>query len=308
MKHRASDESIDPQQLRLLRSAVLAVSVLDDIDVTPREAGVRLDGSSPVVVGWHEVAEAVGEHPASGLVARRRLSVLLRLHRVVAEAGRSAPVVLRPAARLVALPLDHAAHPGPGWVQSVQLGLAVTCGIGVLGLTGDPDEVVPLPASVAEKAGVDTSQWWSTIAQHAEDMGALAVRRLQRDATSTSTGVRHVSATDSQAVVRPVGGVDALSLLTTSALRHHLAAEDGSGMRAVAVPMRSRAWYDLARVDPAYVAAAWSATTPWDRGLARPVLVTADELTMALAGGDTVRQSLADPARSAQLDRSVRYR
>lgn len=294
--------------MRQLRACVLAVSVLDDIDLTPREGGVQLDGRRPVLVSWAEVAEVVGDHPPAGATARRRLSVALRLHRVVAEAGRAAPLVLRPAARLMALPLDHAAHPGGSWVHGVQLGLALTCGVGVLGVLGDPDEVVPLPPRVALAAGVTTADWWTAVSAHAEQMGVLAARRLRRDGgTFPDAAGRRVGA-NSQAVLRPVGGIDVLSLLTSSGLRTHLAEEDGSGMRAVAVPMRGRGWYDLARIDPAYVGAAWMATDPWDRGLRRPVLVTADELTLAAAGGETVRQSLADPAVSHRVERAVHYR
>jgi hypothetical protein len=100
-------------------------------------------------------------------------------------------------------------------------------------------------------------------------MGALAVERLARD------GRRR------QAVIRPVGGCDVLTLLTSRDLRRYLATEDGSGMRAVAAPMRSRGWYDLARVDPTFVAAAWAATDESERGVRRPLLVTADEVALA---------------------------
>ena len=277
--------------LTRLRSAVLAVSVLDDLDLTPTTTGVRLHGSSPVEIGWDEVAEAVGTHEPTGAVARRRLAATLQLHRAVAEAGPDAAALLGSAARLLALPADHALHPGPSWTQRVQRGGAVTCGVGVTGLTSDPDDVVPLPARVAAAAGARVQDWWPGLVVHAERMGRLVVARLHRDhgAPSARGGAspsRRPAGPHRQAVLRPVGGVDVPSLLTTATLRAHLAGADGTGMCAVAVPMRSRGWYDLAHVDPAYVAAAWSLTDPWDRGLDRPVLVTADEVVLPRAGGD----------------------
>ena len=69
-------------------------------------------------------------------------------------------------------------------------------------------------------------------------------------------------------------------------------AADGSGMRAVAVPSRSRGWYDLRRVDTAYVAAVWTATEEVCRGVPRPLLVTRDEVSLPRTGGDPVGQSL----------------
>jgi hypothetical protein len=98
-------------------------------------------------------------------------------------------------------------------------------------------------------------------------MGALAAARLGRDGT--------------EGVIRPVGGCDVLALLASPSLRRHLATGDGSGLRAVAVPMRRRGWYDLSRIDPAFVGAAWSATDEIDRGVAHPLLVTAEEVSLS---------------------------
>jgi hypothetical protein len=114
-------------------------------------------------------------------------------------------------------------------------------------------------------------------------MGALAAARLTRDGGSSG-------------VLRPVGGVDALTLLASRAVRRHLAETDSTGMRAIACPVRARAWFDLARIDPAFVGAAWGATDEWDRGLPRPLLVTVDEVAIARAGGDPVT-GVFDPPR-----------
>jgi hypothetical protein len=67
-------------------------------------------------------------------------------------------------------------------------------------------------------------------------------------------------------------------------------------MRAIAVPMRTRGWFDLARIDPAFVGAAYSATEDADRGFARPVLVTEHEIGLARPGGNIIDLALRDPA------------
>ena len=279
-----------------LRGCVLAVSVLEDLDLEPRERGLVLDGDPPVSVGWPAVRVAIGRNSPESTTARRRLADWLRLRRLVADLGGDAAQVLRQAARAVALPAGHAAHPGRAWVMERPLGGALECGLGVFGLLDDPDAVMLLPPGIMSAASASPRRWWGPVREHAEGMGHLAVQRLRRDA-----GGR-------QAVLRPIGGVDVPSLLMAPALRRHLAAEDGSGMRALAVPMRSRGWYDLARIDPAFVAAAWSATEDWERAYSRPLLVTAEEVTLAPGGGDAVRQSLSDPAAAPDWRRDVRYR
>jgi hypothetical protein len=260
-----------------LRRCVLAVSVLADVDVVPSDTGVVLPGPPAVTVGWDEIAAAAGpdrlasEGAEVTAVARRRVEELLRLHAFVAELGDSAGERLRSAARVVALPPGHADHLGRGWVRERLLGGALELGVGVHGLTGDPSgdggRVAPLHAGVALAAGVAEFRWWPALRRHVDRMGALAAARLGRD------GV--------EGVIRPVGGCDVLALLASPSLRRHLASGDGSGMRAIAVPMRRRGWYDLSRIDPAFVGAAWSATDDLDRGVPRPLLVTADEVTLS---------------------------
>lgn len=93
-------------------------------------------------------------------------------------------------------------------------------------------------------------------------------------------------------MLRPVAGSDVLTLLAGSGLRRALAAGDGSGMRAVAVPARAQGWYDLTRVDPAYVALAWQLTDEVDRGVRVPLLVTADEVVSASIRGDLTRPAV----------------
>ena len=50
------------------------------------------------------------------------------------------------------------------------------------------------------------------------------------------------------------------------------------GLRSAAVPMRRRGWLDLARIDPAFALAAAALTDPEERGFARPLLLTVDEV------------------------------
>lgn len=265
-----------------LRRCVLAVSVLSDVDVLPSDAGVILPGPPAVTVGWGEIAAAAGPHPAGGPVARQRVTDLLRLHAEVALLGEDAEARLRTCARVVALPSGHVDHLGHSWVRERLPGGVLELGIGVHGLLPEPapnaplsergrdgtspaDRIrtIPLPPGVARAAGISEERWWPQLRRHVERMGALAAARLGRDGPS-------------DVVIRPVGGCDVLALLASSALRRHLATGDGTGMRAVAVPARRRGWYDLARIDPAFVGAAWSATDEFDRGVPRPLLVTAD--------------------------------
>jgi hypothetical protein len=66
------------------------------------------------------------------------------------------------------------------------------------------------------------------------------------------------------------------------------------GMRTVAVPMRSRGWLDLNRVDPAFSAAAARLTAPDERGFSRPLLITREEVALAPEGGDVNRPAIED--------------
>lgn len=284
-----------PADLLPLRRLVLAVSVLEDLDVEPAEDGVTLTGDLDVLVPWTEIRRAVGDHRPDSMVARHRLARWLRLRAAVATLDDRSAAALRPAARALALPADHACHPGPDWVTDELLGGVLQCGIGLVGVLDDPVEVLPLPPDIAACAGIRPASWWPALREHAHDMGQLAVQRLRRD-----SGER-------QQVLRPVGGVDVPTLLMAPALREHLAGEDGSGMRALAIPMRTRGWFDLARIDPAFVGAAWSATDEPERALPVPVLVTADEVGVAPVGGD-VLDVLGDRVTEEAWRQDVRYR
>jgi hypothetical protein len=249
-----------------LRQCVLAVSVLRDLDVMPSDAGVTIPGSEPAVVPWTAIHDAVGRYDASGPIARRRVENLLRLHLLAAELGPDAAGRFRSAARVVALPPGHAEHPGGPWVQDALRGNALELGIGVFGLIGEPDRTLPLPPSVLAVVQLSGANWWPTLREHAERMGARSATRLIRDG---NTGL-----------IRPVGGCDVLALLSSRTLRRHLAEGDGTGLRALAVPTRRRGWYDISQVDPAFVRAAWSLTDEHERGMPVPLLITPDEVSL----------------------------
>jgi hypothetical protein len=267
---------VDPPALR---RGVLAVSVMDDVDVEPRADGVLLPGRPDVLIAWRDLARACGIHEPASPPGRHRLASLMRLQRLVADLGEDAPRILRGAAVLVALPLGHLDHLGRSWVMGRLPGGALDLGIGVRGLLDDPDGVVALPSRVAVAAGLDVEQWWPQVRDRAEAMSALAVDHLRRDGLAAG-------------VLRPIGGCDVLALLAGRPLREALAEGDGAGMRAVAVPGRRRGWYDLARIDPAYVATAWQLADPLERGVDVPLLVTKDEVALPRIGGAVTAQSL----------------
>ena len=273
-----------------LRRGVLAVSVLDDISLVPTADGIRLEAGSgtsdtppaTVDVAWTELADAVdGVDPESD-AGRWRLRDWLRFRALFAELGSAAAWRAEQAAVPMGLPVDHALHPGPGWAREHVLGGVLDLGIGVRGLIGgDPDHVAVLPDALARAIGLSTDGWWPALRARLEDMGELTVSRLNRDGIG---------------LISPMGGCDAVTLIGARSLRRHLATADGTGLRAVAVPKRSRGWFDLARIDPAFVVAAAAATNDVERGFSRPLLVTCDEVGLATPGGDLTTIVLRDPA------------
>jgi hypothetical protein len=252
------------------RRCVLALSVLDDIDLKPTDDGVVLIGDPEVTVPWAQIAQAVGTDDPVSRIARDRVLNALRLSQLRARPTGTAQ--LRHAARPLALPADHPLHPGPDWVRERLLGGALDLGIGVLGLGSRPDLPVPLPPWL----GIGRL-WWPQLREHAERMGELARRRLIRDA---------------KAELRPMGGCDVLTLLASRTLRTELARADHSGMHAVAAPRRHHAWTELGRIDPAYLRTVWALTDEQERGVDRPLLVTRDEVSLPAPGGDPATLAL----------------
>jgi hypothetical protein len=254
--------------------------VLDDIPMEPRADGIAVglgwnDRRSWVPVSFEQLADAVrGVDPESS-TGRLRLRDWMRA-RAVLHGG------LAPQDRRLvplALPVGHPVHPGGGWAYEQVRGGVLDVGPALRLLTADDELVVPLSSAVLHAAGLDLRPGWSAVRAHCDAMASLAVARLVRDA---------------KAVLAPVGGCDVLTLLASATLRRYLASSDGTGMRAVAVPMRRRGWFDLARIDPPFVLAAAHATSAEERGVDRPLLVTQDEV--AVVGAVVVVGAHASPA------------
>lgn len=278
-----------PDGLPELRRGLLAVCVLDDIDLLPGTDGVLLTGPPQVLVSWEECRTALAGVDPELPAGRRRLVNLLRTRLRCAALGPAVAVRLRP----VGLPADHALHPGPDWVRERVLGGALELGLGVVDLDpAAPDLVVPVPTAALAHAGLDPDGQWAAARDCLERMGAVAAALLARDGTGR---------------LRPVGDCDVLTLLGSRALRLALTGPVG-GMVAAVVPMRRRGWTDLGVVDPAFGPAAAAATDPEDRGFARPLLLTADEVTQVPAGGRAERIVLLDPAAERPGQRPVLYR
>jgi hypothetical protein len=194
-------------------------------------------------------------------------------------------------------PVDTAAMAcGPGWVRE-RVGGSLVLGLGVSDLAGiqGPHPLPPLP-SLDRGVQARLGTRWTEVRRDLERLGGLVEARLARDA-----------AEGRPLVLRPTGTADVVTLLGSRRLRGALASGDGTGMRAVAVPVRDRGWFDLARIDPAYVRAAWSASDPLDRAFDTPLLVTVDAVDAPVASGDVLAGVLADPA-GASTDRWLRRR
>ena len=280
-----------------LRRGVLAVSVLDDIRLEPSTDGIRLgsDWDDPcwTAVPWSRLEQALAGADPESTPGRLRLRDWLRVRALLARDG----AAIRSRVLTLALPAGHALHPGPEWVRESVLGGVLDLGpaVRVTDATSGAESTLALAPGVLACAGVDTHDWWPPARERLDALAGLAVERLTRDGTG---------------LLAPMGGCDVLTLLCSRRLREHLADGDGTGMRAIAVPMRSRAWFDLARIDPAFVAAAAAATEDEHRGLSRPLLVTADEITIAApaAPARLAELALRDPAGPDPVLPKVLYR
>lgn len=272
-----------------LRRVALAASVLYDVDAAPTDDGVVLPGPPDVAVSWSELRRAVaGSDPDSG-PARERVACWLLGRRWIADRPLG-DVAER--ARPLGLPVEHVLHPGLDWIETRVLGGALDLGLAFRGLDPRlPEDLVPLPRELLRAAGVDADMLWPTAVAYLERMGAMAADRFVRAPA---------------APLRPMGDCDVVTLLASTTLRAALS-EGAHGMRAVAVPMRTRGWLDLSRIDPAFVIAAAAATEPMDRGFPRPLLMTRDEVTLTLDGGRPAEIVLRDPAPERPWLRDVLY-
>jgi hypothetical protein len=274
-----------------LRRCVLAVSVLNDVDLVPDDAGVTLDGAPAITVGWDEIRIAIGEAHPETRAASDLLAGWLRQRRWIADRPHAE---LRELARPIGFAVGDERHPGELWVREHVLGNALDLGIGLLGLDPErPDAVAVVPPALLDAAGAHPSLWWHDARRYLDRMGELAVQRWR---------------TRSEDVVRPLGDCDVVTLLGSAAFRAALV-EQAGGMRQVVVPMRTRGWLDVSRIDPAFAIAAAAASDPADRGFPRSLLVTRDEVVMVRPGGRPHEIVLRDPATpQPQHMRPVLYR
>lgn len=255
-----------------LRRCALAVAVLHDVDILPATDGVVLPGRPDVHVRWAECRRALAGTPADSEAGRARLSRWLLLRRSLADRPLE---LLQQHARPWGSPVDSALHPGLDWVRRRVLGDALDLGFAFVGLDrSDPERPVPLPTAMLASAKIDPGPWWTQATVYLERMGEMALDRMKRTP---------------RAPLRPMGDCDVVTLLGSRTLRAGIADADPHGMRTVAVPMRNRGWLDLSRIDPAFSQAAARLTDISERGFARPLLVTRDEVVQVREGGDVSR-------------------
>lgn len=267
-----------------LRRGALAVSVLHDLDIEPAPLGITLTGRPPVWISWGECRDALADEDPETQAGRERLAAWVQARRWAADAGSAA---LTQSVRPVGLPVDHVVHPGPTWVRERVLGGALDLGLGAVRLDPtDPDRVVLLPSPVLDDLGLDPDRLWARLRARLEELGALAAERVRHDAKGQ---------------LRPCGDADAVTLLGARSLRTSMA-ERAGGLAAAVVPMRRLGWTNLSLVDPAFGPAAAAASLAQDRGFPRPVLVTADEVTLVPAGGNPARLLLRDAATRTSRD------
>jgi hypothetical protein len=276
----------------VLKRCALAVSVLLDLDVEPDDRGLRVTGVPDVLVSWKECRRALAGADPETDEGRRRLARWLLRRRWLADHTYDD---LAERARPVGLPVDHVLHPGLDWVRTRVMGDSLDLGLGFLGIQpGQPDRVTIMPQGAIDAAGLAdvAGAWWLRASNYLERMGAMAAERWFRDRNE---------------VLRPMGDCDVVTLLGSWTFRTALTGNDSGGMRPVVVPMRTRGWVEISRIDPAFGPAAAAATDAVDRGFARPLLVTADEVTMVRPGGD-MTLAITDPAPAESWLQPLLYR
>jgi hypothetical protein len=266
-----------PAESTTLRRCALAVAVLHDLDVLPAIDGIVLAGSPALEVSWAECRRALGGVDADSDDGRHRLARWLLLRRWIADRPLQD---LYERARPYATPVESPLHSGLDWVRRRVHGDALDLGFGFVGLDPrDPDKVLPVPQRMLDAASISVEDWWPTAVVYLERMGRMAAERLDRHPSTP---------------LRPMGDCDVVTLLGSMTFRAAIVSSVADGMRTVAVPMRSRGWLDLSRIDPAFSAAAARLTAPEERGFTRPLLVTREEVALAPEGNDVVRLGIED--------------
>jgi hypothetical protein len=273
-----------------LRRCALGVAVLNDIDVLPSMHGVVLTGNPDLPIAWSECRRAISGAPPESDEARGRLKRWFQMRRWLADRPLED---LAERARPYGTSVASALHPGLDWVRRRVHGDTLDLGFGFVGIDPDrPDLVLPIPQQILRAAAVEPSPWWPTAIVYLERMGAMAAERIARNP---------------EAPLRPMGDCDVVTLLGSRTLRQSMVDGLADGMRCVAVPMRSRGWLDLNRIDPAFSAAAARLTPDEDRGFDRPLMVTREEVVQAREDGDVIRAGLEDRLATVVDIRDVMY-
>jgi hypothetical protein len=263
---------------------------LHDVDLLPATDGVVLPGWPDVHIRWTECRRALAGTPVDSDAGRARLARWLVLRRALADLDIDR---VAGAARPWGSPVDSPLHPGLDWVRRRVIGDALDLGFAFVGVDRrNPESPVPVPQSLLASAGIDPRPWWSTATVYLERMGQMALDRLHRTSTP---------------VLRPMGDCDVVTLLGSATFRAGLVDGGAHGMRTVAVPMRTRGWIDLSRIDPAFSTTAAQLTDAADRGFDRPLLVTRDEVVQA-PDAERRRVTVEPAPKSAVVDlRDVLY-
>ncbi len=277
-----------------LRRSLLSLLLLEQgqlAELELGEDGVHLDlDDHHLHLTWDECALAADlQADAEPTPAtRRRLARWIRMRVRLAtwrtERGDDYVRFVISLIRPRALPIDHDLHPGHGWIVRPVLGGSTHSGLALRGFTDDaqPDSDFAglLPVALLDFADIPRQAAIEQADRYVHDMAQLAVDRHRKDPIAS---------------LRSLGDADVPTLLSNSLYRSTIL--DGQGMRSAAVPTRHRGWLDLGRLDPAFAISAADLTDPDDRGYSRPILITADEITMVKPGGNIIGQALDDPVR-----------
>jgi hypothetical protein len=258
-----------------LRRLALAVAVLYDVDLVPQDGGVVLTGSHDIRVSWATLSDVVeradqarwaaGEDPTDR--SRHEALAAWLVARCAVDDVQSDPGLVA-----LGIPAGDVNHPGPAWVRETIPGDALCLGFGYGEAFTEPK---PVPPGVLEHAGIDVDAAWTRVRAELERLGSLAAERERRQLR--------------RAIV-PFGGADVVTLLGSASLRQELVALEGDGgMIGLIVPLRTRGWRATYVSDPAFGPALAAAMPEMERGFARPLLITAEEISEVRAGGDPSR-------------------
>lgn len=280
-----------------LRQCVLMVSVLHGIDVTPRDDGVSLPPSPSVAssgelfVPWSTIESVVRDFSdVTDVDARRHLAHWLTTARGLGDLSEQEFLTH---VTVMGMPHNAAQHPGPAWTHTEVLGGALHLGLGLRLLGHLSDETAALTPELMTAIGHDSARAWHAGWTYLNTMGQLAADRHDRDPVG---------------VLRPMGDCDVVSLLGSPHFRACLAQFHNVGMRAVAVPMRTRGWVDPNHLDSAFVQGAAAATDTPQRGFTNAMLVTADGVWEAKPSENLVDFALRDEKQASSWIDQSRFR